>query len=321
MDFTNLENDAREAMLEFPDHCMLVRFFNFQRKRRGETPITSKNSPIIEQLSENFPDIEFNRHGRRSRDIKIIARVKDGVSGSLVERIGFVSRQIPHLATTPVICADRIQVIFRADGVGVIKESSLYEFFEHDLDVKEVMRVFENDRNSLDDFLKRHFKEQINPWLEDPFIDLGDEAELHFEKGSMEELERLMKLFILTDPDIEAHEGKWVSIMTAMEGETDHPYLDEDDYYSERLKALMEIALSENRPVGWTWDDEFDGNHNRLSGNSKEPIHLTWRIGEILAQASAREKMAARRDLRQWLEERGHDIARFDALAEGKSVA
>jgi hypothetical protein len=31
--------------------------------------------------------------------------------------------------------------------------------------------------------------------------------------------------------------------------------------------------------------------------------------------------MAARRDLRKWLEERGQDMARFDALAERERAA
>jgi hypothetical protein len=31
--------------------------------------------------------------------------------------------------------------------------------------------------------------------------------------------------------------------------------------------------------------------------------------------------MAARRDLRNWLEARGRDMAKFDAMAEGKKVA
>jgi hypothetical protein len=48
---------------------------------------------------------------------------------------------------------------------------------------------------------------------------------------------------------------------------------------------------------------------------------LTWNIGEIIEQAPAREKMAARRDLRKWLEARGRDMARFDALAERKGVS
>ena len=93
-----------------------------------------------------------------------------------------------------------------------------------------------------------------------------------------------------------------------------------DGYHSERLEALADIALSENRPVGWTWEYN-DGAYNRRSGYDMFAESLTWDIGEIIEQAPAREKMAARRDLRKWLEERGHDMARFDALAERKRVA
>src|SRR4030095_11932233 len=87
----------------------------------------------------------------------------------------------------------------------------------------------------------------------------------------------------------------------------------------DRLEALAEIALSENRPVGWTWEYN-DGAYNRRSGYDEFAESLTWNIGEIIEQAPAREKMAARRDLREWLEGRAHDMAWFDALAEGKRV-
>jgi hypothetical protein len=73
--------------------------------------------------------------------------------------------------------------------------------------------------------------------------------------------------------------------------------------------------------------DERSGFHTGAHGAGGSSLlkrqaaeSLTWDIGEILEQAPAREKMAARRDLRKWLEGRGHDMARFDALAEGKRV-
>jgi hypothetical protein len=91
-------------------------------------------------------------------------------------------------------------------------------------------------------------------------------------------------------------------------------------YHSKRLESLAEIALAENRPVG-QMREYNDGAYNRRSGYIEFPKHFIWKISEVLDQTPARKKMTARRDLRQWLEERGHDIARFDALAEGKSVA
>jgi hypothetical protein len=266
-------------------------------------------------LSEIHPEVEFKLDGHR-----IVANVKDGAGGSLVDRIGFVNSNIPHLATTIGFGSDNFEVVFRADGIGVIKEDSWYEFFEHELDLENVRRDCENDSDAINDFLQDHFNEHIGPEMEDPFFDpSGEDCELYFETGSNGELERLMRLFILTEPNIEACEDEEVRLYAAIEDT--EPHLERSDcYFSERLEALAEIALSENRPVGWTWEYN-DGAYNRRSGYDKFAESLTWNIGEIIEQAPAREKMAARRDLRKWLEERGQDMARFDALAERKRVA
>jgi hypothetical protein len=315
MDFTNLEENAREAKLDYGEAESLVRFFNFQREQRGEPPISADYGQLCERLSEIYPDVEFKLAGYR-----IVARVKHGVSGSLVEQIGFVRREIHHLATTIDFGSESLHVVFRADGFGVIKEDSWYEFFEHDLNPEEVRRDCEDDEDAINDFLQDHFHEQVSPQMEDPFFDpSGEDCNLYFETGSQDELERLMKLFILTEPDIEAHEDEEVRLYAAME-ETEPRLESSDDYHSERLEALTEIALSENRPVGWTWEYN-DGAYNRRSGYDEFAESLTWGIGEILEQSPAREKMVARRDLRKWLEVCGHDMARFDALAKGKDAA
>jgi hypothetical protein len=315
MDFTNLEEKAREARLDYGEAESLVRFLNFQRERRGEPPIPADYGQLCELLSEIHPEVEFKLDGHR-----IVVRVKDGVSGSLVERIGFVSHQIPHLAATIDFGSDGFEVVFRADGIGVIKEDSWYEFFEHELDLEEVKRNCENDRDAINDFLQEHFNEHIGPQMEDPFFDpSGEDCELYFETGSQDELERLMRLFILTEPGIEEHEDEEVRLYAAMEDS--EPHLESSDcYHSERLEALADIAVSENRPVGWTWEYN-DGAYNRRSGYNMFAESLTWNIAEIIEQSPAREKMAARRDLRKWLEARGRDMARFDAMAERKSIA
>jgi hypothetical protein len=315
MDLTNLEEKAREAKLDYGEAESLARFLNFQRERQGQPPISADYGQLCELLSDIHPDVEFKLDGHR-----IVARVNDGAGGSLVDRIGFVSSHIPHLAATIGFGSDGFEVVFRADGIGVIKEDSWYEFFEHDLDPEEVRRDCENDRDAINDFLQDHFNEHISPEMEDPFFDpSGEDCELYFETGSKEELERLMKLFILTEPDLDAHEDEEVRLYAAMEGT--EPHLERSDcYHSERLAALADIALSENRPVGWTWEYN-DGAYNRRSGYDVFAESLTWNLGEILEQAPAREKMAARRDLRTWLEARGQDMARFDALAERKRVA
>jgi hypothetical protein len=81
--------------------------------------------------------------------------------------------------------------------------------------------------------------------MEDPFFDpSGEDCELYFETGSKEEFERLMKLFILTEPNIEAHEDEEVRLYAAIEDT--EPHLERSDcYFSERLEALADIALSD----------------------------------------------------------------------------
>jgi hypothetical protein len=49
--------------------------------------------------------------------------------------------------------------------------------------------------------------------MEDPLFDpSGEDCELYFETGSQDELERLMRLFILTEPDVEAHEDEEIRL-------------------------------------------------------------------------------------------------------------
>jgi len=316
MDFTDLKEKAREAKLDHIEAQALVRFYNFQRERRGEAPIHEDyGGRLCERLSEIYSGVTFEYAGHR-----IVARVNRSVSGSLVERIGFVSSKIPHLAATVTFGFESLHIVFRADGIGVIIEDSWYEFFEHELDPEQVRRDREHDEDAINDHLQDHFHEQISPQMEDPFFDpSGEDCELYFEMGSQDELERLMKLFILTEPDIESHEDEGIRLYAAMDG-TD-PYLEDGDCYrSERLDKLTEIALSENRPVGWSFEYN-DGAVNRRSGYSEQAECLTWEIGEILEESSAREKMAARHELRKYLEARGLDPTRFDALAERKSAA
>jgi hypothetical protein len=91
MDFTNLEETAREAKLDYGESESLLRFLNFQRERRGEPPIYADYGQLCDHLSEIYPDVEFNL-----ADHRIVARVKSGVSGSLIDQIGFISSHIPH---------------------------------------------------------------------------------------------------------------------------------------------------------------------------------------------------------------------------------
>jgi hypothetical protein len=310
MDFTDPDEKAREAELDLAEAESLVCFAGFLREREEAAPTLVNYGSICAQLSEMYPDVAFESGGR-----KISAKVKEGVVGSLVERIGFVGGHITHLSTDIHFESETFHVVFRGDGVGVIKEDSHYEFFEHDLDLEEVRRDCGDDRNAINDLLWEYFHQEVSGQMEDPFFDPSyDDCDLFFERGSRGELNRLMKLFILTEPGIEGYEDSEVRLYAATDGFD--PYLEEDvSYHSERLKELTEIAVSENRPVGWTWQYN-DGPVNRQSGYYESPEAISWNVGEILEYTPAREKMAARRELRMWLRERGIDPARFDAMAK-----
>ncbi|MBO0861248.1 MAG: hypothetical protein J2P21_22725 [Chloracidobacterium sp.] len=95
MDFTNLEETAREAKLEYGQAESLVRFCNFKRERRGQLAISVDYSRLGEQLSAVYAEVDF-----KIVDYRFVARAKCGAGGSLVDRIGLASSNIPHLATT-----------------------------------------------------------------------------------------------------------------------------------------------------------------------------------------------------------------------------
>jgi hypothetical protein len=311
MDFTDLNEKAREAELDHREVMSLLRFYNLRRERNGEPRLdTAYNySRIFDGLEEAYPDLTFRRV-----DHRLFAAVRPPGKGSLVEKIGFVSDQVPHLAITGVYGFDGVSVVFRTDGMGVIKEGSWYEFFEHDLDLEKLRLECGDDHETISDRLRDYFRNGIERFMKDPFFDPSDEgSELHFEIGSRDELDRLMRLFVLTEPGIDKHADSQVCLFAGMEGRD--PRLEERyAYCSMRLKKLAEITLSENRPVGWSWEYN-DGAHYRRSGYDRHPANIVWKIGEILEQTAARERMAAQRALRKYLKSRGHDPAKFGAKA------
>lgn len=128
---------------------------------------------------------------------------------------------------------------------------------------------------------------------------------MYFERGSQMELERWLRLFVLTEPDIEQHDAAEIRLYAATE--TDAPYLEEDGCYSTpRLQALVELALEENYPVGWAYEYN-DGPVARASDYHLAPEALCWYIHELLGMAgtaAARERMAARRSVRQYVAQR-----------------
>ncbi len=282
MDFTRLEENAREGHLNFGEAVSLVNFYEFQRKPEDEATTHDYNPQNEEsvrdlcwQLSTLYPGVTFEFTGH-----SINAKVEEGIDSSLVELFGFVNKDTPYLTTNIFFGSESIRVVFRADGTGVINNDWEYEFFKHDLDLEKI-KLEQGDEESIANYLEEYFHKEISDQFEDPFFEPSDEdCPIYFEKGSQAELERAIKLFILTEPDIEEYEDEF------------------------------EIATAENYFYGYTWEYN-DGPIDRRSGYNKSPQSLIWNIDNILSDSLPREKMAARRQLRMWLNDRGHDPAEF----------
>ena len=312
MDLTDLKQKTRAATLSYSEAQTLLQLHNFKCELNRQPTLSEDYESLCGNLEKIYPDVSFEIAGYR-----VSAELREGVGGTLIEKIGLVSGDIPHLKTTVAYGADdSIRLFFRADRIGVIKEEESYNFFEHDLDLDEVKRQCHDRENEIEEYLCDYFRDEINEEMEDPFFNPdGDACDLYFEKGSEAELNRLIKLFILTEPGIEKVGDREVCLCAAT-GEDD-PYLMTDDYFygSERLERLAGIALAENRPVGWSWEYN-DGAIDRRSGYNHSAECLRWGIDEILEQSPARERMAARRELREYLEARGYNPAGFDAMAQ-----
>ena len=319
MDLLDLTQQTRESRLDYDETSALVRFGAFRLEEDGESQANSDYTygQICEKLGALYPDVSFKLINH-----DVFARVKDGVNGTLVEKIGLMTGKIPYLTTTVAYGSCDIFVVFREDGIGVTKQGPDYDFFRHDLDLEDVRRECQNDGDQISEALCSAFLEDIRSEMEDPFFDPEDErCALHFTSGSNDELDRLMRLFILTEPGIESHEEENVRLYAALEDAD--PHLPEDDYegyHSKRLVALTEVVLSENRPVGWEWEYN-DGAYDRKSGYTQSAEVLTYNISEVIEQSSSREKMAARRELGKYLKARGYDLASFDALANKEGDA
>jgi hypothetical protein len=309
MNLIDVTQKERAATLDHCDAQALVSYHNYLRERQGFTPLATETD-VAGALRILYLQVVF-----KPDHYKVQAKVRPEAEGSLIDQIGLITNQTNYLETKISQNFDDLHVIFRADGIGIIKEDSWFEFFDHELDLDEVRRECEGDAGAIDDQLSDYFFNEVSETLEDPFFDPdGADCPIEFDRGSEDELERLMKLFILTEPGIEACDGEDVRLYAALDDE--EPYLDsEGSYCTRRLEALTEIALTENRPVGWTWEYN-DGACNRRSGYSQSPESFTWQIGDVLEESSARERMAARRELRLYLEKRGHTLAKFDALME-----
>lgn len=298
--------ETRRIVLGWRDPDTLIEYQNYLRRRADEPPLPATGDKV-ELLNRIYPTISFTVDDR-----KVAAEVRPGVEGTLKDQFGLFDDA--SLKTTvsggDFPFGNRCTAAFRPDGIGYLDDGYGFEFFDHALDLAGIKAECEDDLEEIEERLQAYFYEELNVELEDPFFDPGGEgSELHFERGSQEELERLVRLFVLTEPDVEAHAGEEFRIYAA--GEEDDPYLEsEDGYWSERLDALVTLALEENRPVGWSYDYN-DGAYDRRSGYSLSSDCFGFDIDELL-EAPARERMAARRELKAWLAGRDRTPEEFE---------
>jgi hypothetical protein len=228
--------------------------------------------------------------------------------------IGFEANSMAYRAT------------FRADGTGSLydvhrsKEGEADYEFTHNLLFTDLVR--DAEPAALQQQLEEYFWREINPnipnWLVRSEDDL-EHYELEFVLGNQAEFERLMRLFILTEPvDRQKNSRGEVIVACASkaldEDDNPEPHLERWSYQSERLNALLKLVVKEHYPRGYRfqWND---GAVDRIWGYAVYADYLTFNIDEIL-QAPAREKMQARQELSNWLKERGENPADYGLFWE-----
>jgi hypothetical protein len=229
------------------------------------------------------------------------------------------------------------KIRYESSGIGVILSDYEWEeeAFVHSLNLAKV-REQHPDEADLEKVLVSHFWYNINDRLKNPFIRYEGEIEGHsleFIQGSAKEFHQLMHWFILTErgltPDIikikaaSPEDGSFVSFE---EGAPDtlwhYPILERNkedemqpacllksDYYSVRLDRLVDLALKGHTPYGYRYANNGE-DCDCFSNYFVEPLVIEYDIDEIL-NVPAREKMAARHELAQWLVERGQNPADY----------
>ena len=208
---------------------------------------------------------------------------------------------------------DEYHIVLRSDGTGsLFEEEWESDTFNHDLDLATIQQAYPN-AEARQEYLNEWFWENINSELDDPFLsDFGelDSHELTFVSGRAEEFERLMHLFLLTEPNLDKASQSEVMIDCATNNDPAHLERETWYYSSDRLEKLVKLALVEHRPFGYKYEYN-DQRGDRHSGYSLYPAHLEYDLNEI-RQSAARERMNARRELREWLTARGHDPDAYD---------
>jgi hypothetical protein len=229
------------------------------------------------------------------------------------------------------VCTDCILIAFLAyghtyeatfytDGLGLLYDDlrnpkgEADAGFTHDLNLRELRQSLHGD--ALRERLEEYFWREVNPKLEQPLVkDQSDleKYELEFVTGSREEFERLIQLFILTEPDEDVLASSSFTIVIRCGAREDadidnpEPHLLDWYYNSDRMRALVNLALKEHYPRGYRYEWN-DGAVDRLWGYALRADELEF---ELDYDVPARKRMAARAELREWLLARGQNPADY----------
>lgn len=213
---------------------------------------------------------------------------------------------------------DTFLFTFYADGTGVCQEKMDYggeaERVDVEWDTKSIQDMEESEiQETLEMLAAELFWDEVNNKLEDPiltddFIGENGDANIHFAKGSEEELEALTRLILCSFPSLWDDGTDSLSISFTAGGEhVEGPGIDDDELPlgratpdaerdASRVRELLEFALALNEP--WGEHLEYnDGAYNRMSGYS-------WyanSIPVVVERPSFHEIAEARQALRERL--------------------
>jgi hypothetical protein len=220
------------------------------------------------------------------------------------------------------------RVLFRDDGTGALfdddrnKDGKPEHEFNHNLSLPALL--VEHWYEPLYEYLEEYFWNEVNPNIENRLVKESWELERHeleFVMGNRNEFERLMRLFLLTEPETALRQsGNYAAIVKSASKPSQRdsdpePHLSLGAYRSDRLLALTQLLFREHYPRGYYWEYNDGPSDRLLWGYSFYAEEFDFPLAPILA-APAREKMAARAELCQWLTERGHNPADYGLIWE-----
>ena len=158
------------------------------------------------------------------------------------------------------------------------REESEHVDFEWKLNEAEVPRTDEDWAYFAGDI----FAESVASQLEDPFLDDadGNDQETYFRTGSEEALRETLELILACLPELFDYLDEdtiSLRVSTETEDEGASMELESRGRAPESVMRLLDLALEENTPVGWSWEYN-DGLQDRRSGYSHCSNSLEFEI-------------------------------------------